>query len=471
MRLTPRRAPRPPGAAPTATGTRATAGTPAPGTNPLTGVRAGRSRWRPLRLLAAAVLAGGLAVAAGSGNGGLPTAGAAPAAPGPAGSGCAPGDGIVITDEMAAAVALSDDHETATPAGGSVTAGCGHQHTEDDSGWTGTIGDDAADPGPAEDDGTDPFAPSSGGQPYLYLYQLDDFAGGLPDYWEPPTALHIADWSATGNKIRYVWRDANSGVSRSASLPVGTACTFRGPVPAAAAPGRVRSYERAGHPRIYLYDHVPLALAAFRMRGAGGGWYHYLCGAATPAGIAGPGNRLTATEADYYSTPHWVYARGWSGAELDQLSVIWRVARSQAEVYDAVRTSPAARSVVGLKVWMWGPAAGYDVTLGGLRARVRPTGIIVRAPGVPLRVHDLRDGGCRDGGSPDTGDATADTDCWFAFDRATGTDPTARYSVGLALRWSVSTETAGGAPVGRPMTFWTTSVRQFQVGEVQVPVR
>jgi hypothetical protein len=376
---------------------------------------------------------------------------------------------VVITTEMAAAVAASDDHATVTPAGESVAASCGPRHEEPELGWPGTAPDTAADAALDESDDSDPFAPTADGQLYYFAYQFDDFDGGLPDYWEPATALRVADWPATGSRVRYVWHDPSTGATRSASLPFDSACGYRGPVAAAVAPGRVASFRRQGHPKIYLYDHVPLPRAARRFRDAGGSWYHYLCGAATPSGIAGPGNRLTATEADYYSTPHWVYARGWSTAELDQLAPVWRVARSQAEVYDAVQTSPAARSVVALKVWMWAPSAGYDIELGGLRARVEPTGIVVRAPGVPLRAHDLHAGGCRHGGQPDTGDPDADTDCYLVFERATGHDPAAGgYQVGLALRWTVTTRTAGGAPVGRPMTFWTTSVRRFEVGEVQV---
>jgi hypothetical protein len=432
---------------------------------------------RLVRLLAAAVVVTGLATAVGPGNGGLPVAGAAaPAAPGPASPGCAPGDGVVITSAMAAAVAVSDGHAAVTPAGASVSAECGPQHDEADLGWPGSAPDTPMDAAEDESDDSDPFAPSGDGQLYYYAYQFDDYDGtGLPDYWEPSTALRVADWPATGSQVRYVWRDPGTGTSRTASLPVSAACGYRGPVPASRAPGQVASYRHHGHPKIYLYDHVPLARAARRFQTAGGDWYHYLCGAATPSGIAGPGSRLTATEADYYSTPHWVYARGWTGAELDLLASVWRVARSQTEVYDAVRTSPAARSVVALPVWMWAPSAGYDVELGNLRARVEPTGIVVRAPGVPLHAHDLRDGGCRGGGRPDTGDPAAKTDCYLVFDRATGADPAASYPVGFALRWTITTRTAGGLPVGRPMTFWTTSVRQFQVGEVQVvgaaPVR
>lgn len=428
-------------------------------------------RWRGGRLLIAAVVIGGLATAVGPGNGGLPGAGAAPAAPAAPGPdpACAAGDGVVITAEMAAAVAASDDHAAVTPAGGSVAAGCGPQHEEGELGWPAAAPDTPQDAALDESDDGDPFAPTGDGQLYYFAYQLDDLDGsGPPDYWEPPTALRIANWPATGTRIRYVWRDPSTGATRTAWLPYDAACRYFGPLPASEASGRVASFRHAGHPKVYLYDHVPLPRPARRFRGAGGGWYHYLCGAATPSGIAGPGHQLSPTAADYYSTPHWVYERGWPAAVLDQLSPVWRVARSQAEVYDAVRTSPAARSVVGLKVWMWAPAAGYDIELGDLRARVQPTGIVVRAPGVPLHAHDLRAGGCRDGGRPDTGDAAADTDCYLVFDRATGADPGTTYPVGFALRWTVTTRTAGGAPVGRPMTFWTTSVRRFQVGEVQV---
>lgn len=83
------------------------------------------------------------------------------------------------------------------------------------------------------------------------------------------------------------------------------------------------------------------------------------------------------------------------------------------------------------------------------------------APGVPLEAHDLRSGGCGDGGVPDVGDSAGQTDCWFPVhegDRAGGLLP-----VGFALRWEVR---VAGAP---PLTFWTTRVQNYTVGEVQVP--
>ena len=414
-------------------------------------------------LTVAAVLATGLAAAV-----------AAPAAPAPAPAppsapACAPGDGVLIDAEMVAAVAASDGHTAVAPAGQSVSAGCASGHPEENLGWSTSAPDTPQDAAIDESADSDPFAP--GGGLYNYAYQLADFDGsGLPRYWEPPTALHIAEWPTSSNAVHYVWRDRSTGASREAWLPTSSDCRYHGPMPAAEAPGRVADYRADGHPRIYLYDHVPLPRAARRFEHAGGGWNHYLCGAHTPADIAGPGNRLTATEAVYYSTPHWVYARGWTPALLTRLAPIWRVARIR--VYDEVRTSPAARAVVAQKVWMWVPHAGYDVELGTLRARVEPTGIVVRAPGMPLHAHDLRVGGCRDGGRPDPGpgDERADTDCYFVFDRSTGLDPTTTYAVGFALRWSITTSTAGGTPVGEPMTFWTTSVREFQVGEVQVVV-
>lgn len=428
-----------------------------------------RRRCRAVRLLGATVVAVALVTAVGAGDGAGPVAVAAPAAPPPGEPApvCTPGEGIEITADMVAAVQRSDDHDAATPAGASVSAGCAHQHQENDLGWSGSAPDTPQDAAADEDDNNDPFAPR-GGDLYYYVYQFDDFSGGLPDYWEPPTALQISDWPFQGDRIRYRWHDPATGQTKTASLPLGADCHDRGPVPATAAPGRVASYRAAGHPKIYLYDHVPLARAARRFRDAGGSWYHYLCGPNTPSGIAGPGGRLSATEADYYSTPHWIYVRGYTLPQVDQLTPVWRVARTQTEVYDAVRTSPAARSVVGLKVWMWGPPAGYDIELGNLRARVEPAGIVVRAPDVPLTAHDLRSGGCGDGGTPDVGDSTAESSCYFTFDRATRPDEV--YTVGFALRWRVTTRTAGGAQVGPPMTFWTTSVRQFQVGEVQVPV-
>jgi hypothetical protein len=428
---------------------------------------------RVLRLLAAAaVLATGLAAALAA------PAAPVPAAPvpalQPAAPSCAPGDGVEITAEMVQAVAVSDGHAAAAPAGQSVSAGCASGHTEEELGWSTSAPDTPQNAALDESDDSDPFAPHGGGL-YYYAYQLTDLDGnGLPQYWEPPTALHrhIAEWPANHDAERYVWRDRSTGAIRTAWLPTSSDCRYyHETLPANEAPGRVAAYRAEGHPKIYLYDHVPLPRAARRFKYAGGGWSHFMCGVHTPGDIAGPGNRLTSTEAVYYSTPHWVYARGWTPAQLTLLAPIWRAARVQTQLYDEVRTSPAARAVVAQKVWMWGPPAGYDIELGSLRALVKPTGIVVRAPGVPMHVHDLRDGGCRDGGQPDTGDPRADTDCYFVFDRSTGPDPAATYTVGFALRWSITTTTTGGTLVGEPMTFWTTSVRQFQVGEVQVAVR
>jgi hypothetical protein len=425
--------------------------------------RAMRAVRRPVRIAVAAAVAG-VAVSAAAGTG--RTAAGAPA--GAAGVDCPAQDGITVTAEMVEAVATGDGHAV-TPAGASVTGGCGHHQDETDVGWTGETAD-TPDDGASDENDADPFAPAAGGGRY-YSYQFS-IGDGLPGYWEQPVALSTPAWPHTVDTIGYAWVDGTTGEQLTGWLPVGGACRYHGPVPAAAAPHRVASYRRhTGHPTIYLYDHVPLRAPANWFRNAGGGWYHYLCGAATPAGIAGPGGRLSPTEADYYNTPHWVYANGWSATQLTQLGHVLRVARSRIQVADVVRTSPAARSVVGLPVWMWGPPAGYEVRLGGLVAAIRPTGIVVRAPGVPLVAHDLRDGGCRGGGVPDTGDPHATTDCSFVFQRATGTDPAAAYPVGLALRWSVTVRAAGGGPVGPPMTFWTTSVRRFQVGEVQVPVR
>jgi hypothetical protein len=421
---------------------------------------------RAARLLAGAAI--GLALVTATAGGPSPAGALPAAAPAPAGPACSERDGIVVTAEMVEAVAASDGHAV-TPAGASVSGGCGRQQDEEDLGWTGEATDTPDDAASDEDD-ADPFAPPGGGQRW-YSYQFGLGAEGLPDYWEQPVALSTPAWSGTVDTIGYTWLDAGTGEQIGGRLPVGGACAYRGPVPAAAAPRRVADYRRHGHPRIYWYDHVPLRAPAGWFRNAGGGWYHYMCGPVTPAGIAGPGGTLSPLEADYYNTPHWVYAKGWSAAQVTVLSRVIRVARSRLQVADVVRTSPAARSVVGLAVWMWAPPAGYQLRVGGLRARIEPTGIVVRAPGVPLTVHDLRDGGCRGGGQPDVGDQAGTTDCSFVFHRATGRDPAAAYPVGLALRWTVTTTTAGGAALGPPMTFWTTSVRRFQVGEVQVPVR
>jgi hypothetical protein len=54
-------------------------------------------------------------------------------------------------------------------------------------------------------------------------------------------------------------------------------------------------------------------------------------------------------------------------------------------------------------------------------------------------------------------------DCYFTFTRANTRDPNDFYTLGLALRWEVR---VAGLP---PMTFWTTRVQNFKVGEVQVP--
>jgi hypothetical protein len=419
----------------------------------------GPGRSAPIRLILAGLAAAALSTAVGTGGGSV-AAGAAPGAPALPAASCPAGDGVLVTADMLAAVAASDGHDI-TPAGGSVAAGCGHQHVEDPGGWPeqAPVGPDDA----ASDEPADPF--STGSRQYGYQFGVG-FDDGPPDYWEQPVALPLADWSGAGS-VGYLWVAGDTGASIGATLPRAGVCAYQEPVPADVVPGRIAAYRRRGHPRIYLYDHVPLRQPANDLRDGGGGWYHYLCGASTPAGIAAPTGRLSAVEGDYYSTPHWVYARGWSAAQLTRLAPLWRAARARLQVDDVVRTSPARRSVVNLAVWMWVPPGGYELRAGGLRARVEPTGIVVRAPDVPLHAHDSRAGGCGTGGRPYTGESTVDTDCYLVFDRASGTEV---YTVGFGMRWTVTVRTDAGAPVGRPVTVWTTSVRQFSVGEVQVVV-
>lgn len=112
---------------------------------------------------------------------------------------------------------------------------------------------------------------------------------------------------------------------------------------------------------------------------------------------------------------------------------------------------------------MWSDARRYEFVAGGRRAEVVPTGIRVVAPGVPMKAHDLRSGGCLTGGVPDVGDKTADADCYFTFTKANSPDPSDVYPVGFALRWEIR------VPGARPLIFWTTRVQNFRVGEVQVP--
>jgi hypothetical protein len=85
---------------------------------------------------------------------------------------------------------------------------------------------------------------------------------------------------------------------------------------------------------------------------------------------------------------------------------------------------------------------------------------------VPLEAHDLRRGGCRTGGVPDTGGADDATDCWLRFTKANSPDPGDFYTVGFALRWEIRI-----SGVAAPLTVWTTRTQTFRVGEVQVANR
>jgi hypothetical protein len=444
---------------------------------------------RPLRLVVVAAVAAAL-VSAVTGPDGVSSAGAAPAPSvppsgppsvpadpqptDPAGA-CAPGDGVVVTAEMIAEVAQGDGHAPATPAGGSIGAGGCDEHVEDPLGWPDSGIPAPPDLEPGDDDYTDPF--ERAGREWIGYQFLGEDGIGLPDYWEqkiaftPSLAAAVAHWPVAGEGVGYVitsvgWGSETARETVEGTLPRGPECRWHGPVPAARMYGRVRAYQQQVRTSIYRYDHVPQPAGPRRFAGSdgGGGWFHYLCGTQTPSGIAAaPGGRLRAVEADYYLTPHWVYARNFSGQDLDTAAPFWRAAR--ALVNAEVVTSPAQRGVTRLRTWMWAGARRYDIVLGGRRATVEPTGIVVTAPGVPLVAHDLRRGGCRDGGMPDPGTSDARTDCWFMFTKANSPDPNDFYTVGFALRWKVTVQGVGPA-----MTFWTTTVRQYRVGEVQVPI-
>jgi hypothetical protein len=416
-----------------------------------------------VRLAAAGALVAAVVAAFGSA---ASSASPAPAPPSPQPAGlagaCAPGDGIVVTGTIAEDLDMADGHRQLTPGSASFGAGC-EPNTESEDGWPGTGIPSPADVDPAADDYSDPFDRQGG----LYLgYQFDK----LPDYWEQPIAFRpenaelVAQWS-TGRTVYQLtkigWDSETARQTVESTLPSYPGCQWHGPRAATDMPSRVASYAAGGRP-VYKYDHVPMRIGARKFARAPGSWFHYLCGAATPSSVTGPapGSRLSMLEADYYLTPHWVYAEGFTAQQLTELASIWRAAR--ARVNATVLTSPAERAVVNLKTWMWSEARRYELTLGGRRAVIEPTGIRVVAPGVPVEAHDLRRGGCTTGGRPDVGDPAGQTDCWLRFTRANGPDPADLYTVGLAVRWQVR---VAGA---RPMTFWTTRVQNFKVGEVQV---
>ncbi len=435
---------------------------------------------RPVRLLGAGVLVAALAATLGTAAG--TTAAAAPApptptptAPAPPDTSCPTGDGITVTGSIAEDLDGADGHRQLLPGSGSFGVGCS-PNDEADDGWDGVGIPAPPDVDPGADDENDPFDRQNG----IYLgYQFDlGEDGGLPDYWEQPIAFRPSNaelvasvWSGSGGlsytMTEYGWTDTRAGAGAQRRtvegiLPAGPECRWHGPVAARQMPARLADYARGGRP-VYKYDHVPMRIGSRKFAEAPGGWFHYLCGAATPSSITGPlpGSRLSAVEADYYLTPHWVYAEGVDAAQLTSVARIVRAAR--ARVTATVDTSPVDRSVVNLKTWMWSDARRYELVLAGQRAEVVPTGVRVVAPGVPLVAHDLRAGGCRTGGVPDTGDPRADTDCWFRFTKANTADPGDVYPVGLALRWQVR---VAGLP---PLVFWTTRVQNFKVGEVQVP--
>jgi len=421
---------------------------------------------RVFRLLAAGTLVAALAATAGTTANADPAPAAAPTAT--AETTCGAGDGITVTGTIAEDLDGADGHRQLLPASGSFGAGCG-PNDEADDGWGGRGIPAPPDVDPGADDENDPFDRQNG----LYLgYQFDRAAGGLPDYWEQPIALRPSNaeliatsWPGAGG-LTYTMTEVGWGTDADARrtvegvLPAGPGCRWHGPVAATDMPGRLADYARGGK-AVYRYDHVPMRIGSRKFAQAPGGWFHYLCGPATPSSVTGPapGTRLSSVEADYYLTPHWVYAEGVTAAQLSVLAPVVRAARARADA--AVLTSPVDRSVVNLKTWMWSQARRYEFVLGGGRAEVVPTGIRVVAPDVPLEAHDLRSGGCGDGGVPDVGDSAGQTDCWFRFTKATA--PGGYYPVGFALRWQVRVP---GAP---PLTFWTTRVQNYTVGEVQVP--
>lgn len=432
-----------------------------------------RTGLRPLRLVAAGALAAALVATLGhagpSSAAPAPVPVLTPTQPAEPAGACAPGDGIVVTGSIAEDLDAADGHRQLTPGSGSFGAGC-EANTEPEDGWPGTGIPAPPDVDPDADDYSDPFDRQGG----LYLgYQFDRGAGGLPDYWEQPIAFRpenaelVGQWSGTGGMAYQLttvsWGAETARTTVESTLPAGPGCRWHGPRSATEMPGRVADYTGGGRP-VYKYDHVPMRIGSRKFARATGGWFHYLCGAATPSSVTGPapGSRLSALEADYYLTPHWVYAEGFTAEGLSVLAPIWRAVR--ARVHARVVTSPADRGVVNLKTWMWSDARRYELTVGGRQAVIEPTGIRVVAPGVPLEAHDLRQGGCTTGGKPDVGDPAGETDCWFRFTRANGPDPADVYAVGFAVRWQVRVD-----GVARPMTFWTTRVQNFTVGEVQVP--
>ncbi len=431
---------------------------------------------RPLRLAAAGVVVAALVATVGPGRdpataaAPAPTSPSSPTSPAPPGQptdpagACPVDDGIEITGSLQADIAAADGHARPSSVADSVGVGC-TPVPEDELGAGGDGIPAPVDVDPDADDWDDPFDRHGG----LYLGYQFGVDGGLPDYWEQPIAPSAENAALLGGLwpggLTYqltVLSPAGGRETVNRALPPYQGCRWHGPVPATAMPRRVAAWAPPGR-AIYRYDHVPQRIGSRKFARAAGGWFHYLCGAATPGHMTGPpaGARLSPLEAVYYLTPHWVYALGLSAADLDLVAPVLRAARTQVNA--RVVTSPVNRGVVNLKTWMWTDARRYDIVLPGRRATVEPTGIRVVAPGVPLVAHDIRRGGCRTGGRLDTGDPAGETDCYFTFTRASPS-PRDAYQVGFAVRWRVTV-----AGVARPLTFWTTSVQSYTVGEVQVP--
>jgi hypothetical protein len=374
----------------------------------------------------------------------------------------------VVDEAMSEELDSADKHATTLAGSGSFGAGC-EPNTEADAGWSGDGEPTREDVDPTLDDEGDPFDREKG----LYLgYQFPD----EPGYWEQPiafgplSAARVTEWAGRFGvavvATMFTWgSDDTPRQTVEATIPAGPGCTWHDGATAREMPRRVAAY-RPRTAKIYKYDHVPMRIGARKFAGRDGRWFHYLCGPATPSGISGPapGTRLSAVQADYYLTPHWVYAENLTAADLNRVAPILRAVRGQVDA--PVLTSPENRAVVGLRTWMWAGASRYTLTGAGIRAEVVPTGIRVVAPGVPLEAHDLRRGGCRTGGVPDTGGPDSDTDCWLRFTKANSADPADVHTVGFALRWEVRV-----AGVATPFIVWTTRTQAFRVGEVQVANR
>jgi len=420
-----------------------------------------RNVWRTARILGSAAAVAALVAALGTALGTGADRGAMAASAEPE---------IVLEPGTAEQVTIDDAHCGVGGAGGSVpTAGCQQGHPEHGPDLPPPGSPDTPDPGPVADD--DIYDASADPALRSENEVLDDLT---PDrfYEVEPTFRFVAGGTSTWPVV--VREGAGGSVRRIGRLvPAQTAPCGYVPNPDT---GTVYQSSRrwwASRPNhhIYKYDHVPPLRAARRHREDPGTWFHYLCGAQTPASIAGPPDgSKSGVQGDYYGHPHWVYS-----STIRDPGALRRVEtgiagfKAAAAELTTAQTSPARVGVVNLDTWVWADPGTFDLQVGPIGVHAQATGVVmseragVGRGDVQVYDSDPATAGCSTGGQPWTRDAhpSARDLCYLRFLHPTG--PGQRYTFRFFVRWRVTVD-------GASVTAWTSYSRSFDVRETQVVV-